>query len=455
MCLKLLVKPWWTNLKFNKVYSHLILVLMLGIGSLVSWAFSAQPLLASDSSRMQQLDYEIGLLQAEIAMRRGERDTFLHHYNQLNQMPALTEFELRWQLLLEQAKRLDWVGQESNNLPRKGFHQAALADRITLVAPFSGELAPAGLALQQVLLDQFRHKVLSFVDTQQQTSASLVAEIEASRADLLIILHRREDTVRLAQHFRGIPSVLFHPPGFFDPGMQRVLHPNYELQAMMLKAWLSDLTSSRITWLQTQGVSNQLVNRVNQELSYPLQPLVVQSNAQLNDLVAARFGNQQSLGRQQWLARVIEQPLTGIGRSRQDQALVIFYGPMEQAMLLRPLLEYHQQDLPILWVPSELPDVGFFSQNLARWQETFALLPNHFMTHLTENSEENEEDGLFFALGEVVVELIRRSKNTLPDQFEFQGGNVLISERGEFSLGQHWYRIDRSLKRLNDTNQQD
>jgi hypothetical protein len=230
--------------------------------------------------------------------------------------------------------------------------------------------------------------------------------------------------------------------------VQRVLNPTYAQQAMALEAWLEDQHPSRITWLQWQGASTQLINRVNLQLGKNLQPLSVESSAQLNDLVAQRFGQQESLARQNWLARVIDRPLTGIGRNRQDQTRVVFYGPMEQAMLLRPLLDYHQQDLPIFWVPSELPDAAFFNLSLARWQTTYALLPSHFLANLSQELTLGAEDGLFFALGEVMVELIRRSGQPLPDQFDTEFGRVWVSERGEFSLGQQWYRLNSGLEAL-------
>ena len=415
-----------------------------------------RPAEAVNVSRLQMLDYEIALLRAEIALRQGDRHAFLPAYEQLRRLPSISEFELRWQWVSEQAQRLNWLAVEPQTsspnatVPRRasGFVKAAMADRMTLVAPLSGELSPAGLALQQVLLNHYPHKVLSFVDTTGQRSSALIPAIEATKADLLIILARRELTSQLAQHFHDQPVILFNPGPLLDPRVQRVLNPTYEQQAMALETWLEDQHYRQITWLQLQGASTQLLNRVNLQLGKNFQPLEVQSNAQLNDLVAQRFGQQESLARQNWLARVIDRPLTGMGRSRQDQTRVVFYGPMEQAMLLRPLLEYHQQDLPIFWVPSELPDPAFFKLSLLRWQSTNALLPSHFLANLAKETTLSSEDGLFFALGEVMVELIRRSAQPLPDQFDTEFGRVWVSERGEFSLGQQWYRLDGGLEPL-------
>ncbi|WP_234968894.1 hypothetical protein [Thiomicrospira sp. ALE5] len=406
---------------------------------------ATRPAEAVDVSRLQMLDYEIALLRAEIALRQGDRNAFFPAYEQLRRLPAIHEFELRWQWVSEQAERLGWLTEDVVSAQVTGFAQASLADRMTLIAPLSGELSPAGLALKQVLLAHYPHKDLSFVDTTDEPVAVLIETIEATGADLLIILERRELTSRLAQHFHDQPAILFHPARVLDPRFQRVLNPTYEQQAMALESWLTGQHAQGITWLQWRDASSHLINRVNLQLGENYQPLIVESNAQLNDLVAQRFGHQESRARQNWLARVIERPLTGIGRSRQDQTLVVFYGPIEQAMLLRPLLEYHQQDLPILWLPSELPDPTFFKSNLSRWQSTYALLPSHFLAEVNQNKSFETEDGLFFALGEVVVELIRRSGHLLPDQFATEFGEVFVTERGEFSLGQQWYYLNAGL----------
>ncbi len=423
---------------------------------------STRPAVTLDESRLQSVDYEIALLRAEISLRQGNRDAFLQAYLRLQALPSLAEFELRWQWLTEQAQRLNWLNQKSSTSPSQagragqaGFAKAATADHITLAAPLSGDLSPAGLALQQVFLQHYTHKYLTFIDTSLLSTAHLISTIEANRPDLLVLLERRERTIQLAEHFYELPTILFHPGNLLDPAFQRVLHPTYQQQALALEPWLDRHDARQITWLQWHNASSLLLRRVNHQLDRDLAPLLVESNSQLNDLVAQRFGQQESLARQNWLARIIEQPLTGIGRSRQDQAVVVFYGPIEQAMLLRPLLEYHQQDIPILWLPSELPDPNFFNLSLARWQDTLALFPSHFLADLSQNTGLASEDGLFFALGEVMVELIRRSANPLPDQFDTVYGQVMVSERGEFRLEQQWYRLQRGLEPLAPSSQLD
>lgn len=456
-----MLRCWWRSMLLA-ISSVLLLSVAMAEPNNNATNAPTSPANGLDESRLQSLDYEIALLRAEISLRQGNQDAFLQAYQRLQTLPSLVDFELRWQWLTEQAQRLNWLDPDaitplskSRRAGLAGFTKAAMADHITLAAPLSGDLSPAGLALQQVLLQHYPHKELTFIDTSQSSRAHLISAIESNRPDLLILLERREHTIQLAQHFYDLPAILFHPANLLDPVFQRVLNPTYEQQAVALEPWLDGHHARQITWLQWHQAPSLLLQRVNHQLGSELAPLLVESNSQLNDLVAQRFGQQESLARQNWLARVIEQPLTGMGRSRQDQAVVVFYGPMEQAMLLRPLLEYHQQNVPILWLPSELPDPAFFNLSLPRWQDTLALLPSHFLADLSQNTELTSEDGLFFALGEVMVELIRRSAHPLPDQFDTIYGRVWVSERGEFSLGQQWYRLQRGLEPLAPSSQRD
>lgn len=186
-----------------------------------------------------------------------------------------------------------------------------------------------------------------------------------------------------------------------------------------------------------------------QEMDYPVEIQEQQVVSNVDQALEKAVNSTQSMARKSWLQRTIRSPIQFTERPRQDLELVISFLPYRLAMQISPLLEYyHLNSIPHYWLPSQRPSVDEFIASLPFWQATSVILPVSYARSVKQNNEQsnqNKEIGIFYALGEVAARAVIETTRQHLMVMNTQLGQLTLGEDQSFHFYPEVYWLDTGV----------
>jgi len=154
--------------------------------------------------------------------------------------------------------------------------------------------------------------------------------------------------------------------------------------------------------------------------------------------------------RKRWLQRKIDSNLVFKPRAREDIEVVVSFVSERNAIQVAPILAFYQlTNIPHVWFPVKTPNARFLSENPASWQRSYAALPPYLYYAWQKRTQQSElpvKSGLFYALGQLAIEIVNDS--TISDGLELyveKGFGAIASDSsGQFYLLPIIYSLDSS-----------
>ncbi|UQB41693.1 hypothetical protein JX580_08430 [Thiomicrospira microaerophila] len=429
---------------------HIVLFafVLVSIWGINSASFADQG--SNSQQKIALLDFEILLLRTEIALRNGEQGLFLVNMYQLAQKTVPDQFKSRYEALIHQQGRLEPIPQFES-----GFSSVADARDIVVLLPMSTGLAQASSAIVEVFNQAFEGRRLHFLDTDlYQDMSELVRLVKLFNPDLVIGPLERQKAEAFNQYNLQVPTISFSSmeitrPYLLSPSSHAVVF--YQTLIPMLEKldfnriiWLTDgsdfsktLMGEIKAWYLQQGVSTEALDQFQLE-------------AGVDKSLGSVLGASQSDVRSSWLQRTLGRNLEVETYVRRDKTLLVAVLSQQQALQVKPLLNFYGRDIDFLWLPSDLPDIKVFVNSQTSWQQTYALLPAHFTQQLTsglKNNAEALEIGLFHALANLVATLVKRAESSLPFQVPTDVGHLVVDQSGRYHFLPSLFFLDQGRLR--------
>lgn len=454
------------NICLNYVRVWLLggLLSIVGLSTPVSASFAETGVgntQTSQDSRIRLIDYEILLLKAEIAYRNAELGAFVQHMQQLESQKTPQQFVSRFDHLQQQMQLIDTEAPQ----PRVEFSGAADAQNIVVLLPLSGPYAEAGQAILAPIQQAFANKKVYVIDTELYSDmAELANLVNLFNPDLIVGPLERHKAETFLQNNINKPVLLFTSVEQ-DYSHVRSLASSAQANAAVLEPLLNRVKSQYVGWLVDESsLSDPFIAQVERQFNQPeLSDLDAQMQTSMvieaellkggvDKSLARLVGAEQSSARINWLRRTIDRSIESIQYVRQDKSLLIAAVPHQQAIQLAPLMDYYGFNYPIIWVPTQLPDLKTFNLSLSSWQKTYVLLPRYFVYEQAMSDKKNQENlnvGLFSALAEVAVEMIRRSEQPMPYEINSQIGRIEVKSDGQYYLLPELFELNNGrMKRI-------
>lgn len=414
-------------------------------------------------SRIRLIDYEILLLKAEIALRNNELGAFVQHMQQLQPQQTPEQFVSRFDYLQQQMQLIDSDAPQ----PSIEFSRAAEAENIVVLLPLSGAYAEAGQAILAPIQQAFANKKVYVIDTELYTDmAELARLVNLFNPDLIVGPLERHKAEPFLQNNINKPTLLFTS---IQQNYTHVvsLASSAQANAVALQPLLSQIKPQYVGWLvdnsplsdpflaavEAQFNEPDLTEGETSLLSHPMwaiEPEILKGG--VDKSLARLVGAEQSSARVNWLKRTLDRSIESNSYVRQDKSLLIASVPYQPAIQLAPLMAYYNFYYPIIWIPTQLPDIKTFNSTLDSWQKTYVLLPRYFVYEQALFDKKNQENiniGLFSALAEVAVEMIRRSEQPKPYVINSQIGRIEVKSDGQYYLLPELFELNNGrMKRI-------
>ena len=430
------------------------------------------------------LDAEIALLKAQLAYEEGALTAMrqaLDQFEQATQSLALpSALKQRYRSLRQRWQQAKSATASSTLEPHQPNAWPTQFNQWLFLLPLSGDYAKAGQAIEQGLRDVITRRDASariqVVDVAVFDQPSQWQQwVELSQPDVIVgpLVPER---VAKAQHWSpGAPLLLLNQPPshsqtagqsalsegvhVLTPGLhhlgvlERLLTQNGLERVLML--WQSTSKVRALKQRFDQAWKQSL--RPQSQLFASLRPVLVHQwvESGIQKALAQGLNLQASKGRAYWLSKTLDQPLHSQARPRQDFDAVVTIAPQSQALLVSPLMRFHQyQGRPHYWLAHPLPDVSVFQRAQDDWQTTLGVLPTYFAqqaglapTRNATDAESSPSDqvGTFYALGQSAAQLLHQWQPNHPAEIETAMGSVLQDTQGIFYFAPRVFWMDSGL----------
>ncbi len=403
------------------------------------------------STPLSLIDYEIHLLRAELAVLHQDAQAFSQHYSRLVAQPIPPVFNTRVEALQYIYQHAPWLASPSLT-ESLDFSAAQTAQTLVVLLPLSGAYHQAAHALLSVIQQAFSSRQVYVLDTDlYENMADLWALVSLFDPQLLIgpLEPTKVEALLPFINERPIPTLLFTSATRQAPYLRSIASWR-DSQLRVLTPLLQQMDWDAPAWLyQQQQRAQPLIEGVAR--AYVQQGVLLWSSEQaiehtVESALAKLMGAQKAQSRYQWLQRTLERKLNYIDYTRQDRDVLLAQVDAQRALQLTPLLDFYQQRLPVIWLPPVLPDKSQLRQTLPLWQSTYAFLPEFFVADVQETTvdgAQSDEVGLFYALGELAVQMIQQASLPLPAVIDSKLGRVDIAQDGRYHILPKLYRLDR------------
>jgi len=401
---------------------------------------------------VKRLDQEILILRAEMSQKHGDRKQVKRYLEQLNRQKIHSSFDARVDNLRHY---MATTSSSSIEVQHFGYAQQIrfpMHDRnavVAIVLPISGRYGTAGEVLQNTLQSSLKKEgftgKLIALDSGIYDSVFEMWEILKYYDPDFIFGPLEKDKVLAWQQLRTeVPTLYFnelamHGVGEYSlspsklSGLEQVFQVLQQAQYQKILV-LKD--SSKVSQdLETSF--HQSWSAINQADNYVSQPI----EKNVGKAIDEGLNVQASKDRHRWLQQVINQKTEFSPRARHDIEAVISFVPQNLAIQVAPYLHFLPLDSAIthVWYPSKTPNLNYLKANLDAWQQTFAILPLLIPTNLTKNHHQSIPDqktGLFHALGQVAIEIVKNSAmaSTIDNLVETPSGTYVGNASGQFHL---------------------
>ncbi|MBN2647052.1 MAG: penicillin-binding protein activator [Thiotrichales bacterium] len=424
----------------------------------------------SAEASLKQIDQEILILRAELAVKNGDQNGLRQHLQQLEKSGVLPQYQARYEQLRQRLGPTSTATEagEKGALPKllEFFNfggsmqtfQINLTDPntvIALVLPQSGSYRNVGAELVQGIEESlkrlgFRGRILKF-DTQAESSVYAIWQrLQTYQPNLVIGPLRKKQIEDWHQMQTGVPTLFLNDAPMPFAGNERSLSPSRSGGLVRLINRLESQNHRQMLVLahldeKTQPLSNVL-QRYNQQ-SQGVQFDVQSVSKGVDQALEQGLGLHQSAGRAAVLQKHLGRKLEFAARARQDLDGVISLLPAQEAVQITPYLQlYQRENLTHIWYSPQAPKLSDLTLHRVDWQNTEAFLPDYLFHayQQTTNLRPETENGIFYALGTAAVEILPYAEkwNQQTWLIQTQVGQVQTQPAGAFVLLPSVYRLD-------------
>lgn len=413
-----------------------------------------------------RIDQEILILKAELARQYGRRNALKDYMTQLDKMFILPMFQQR---IVSLKKGFDRGGEEIVlKSPMKAINSHLI---VTGVQPLS---FPAGdkQAVIAVLLpltgayEQVGNQLLSSLTNSLESSAFLgsLLVLDTALYESAFDLWQRVKDYEPAFVFgplrkpvavqwqalnTGVPTLYFNEMGFLK-GHERGLSPSKTKGLISLLQFLDNRFYQNILVLTDDSPASKKLesafysewNATGEQGLYQHQLV----DKTVGEAIEIASNIKRSKGRRGWLQKQLGVNLTFQARARVDFDVVISFLSERNAMQVASILDFYRlESTPRVWFPVQTPSHRFLKENLTLWQNSYAILPSTLYDSLSQNHLP-EESGLFYALGQVAVDIVSNSaiSDGLELYMETDLGVIHSDSTGQFYLLPKVYWMDQT-----------
>lgn len=441
----------------DRGYLYTIVAVWLLFTSVVpvsaSVADGIQTPLSNQQSAIRLIDYEILLLRAEIALRNSDQASFRQFMQQLQSQSTPSQFVERIATLQQQ---LMLMTENTPQLALVNFDQASKAEVIVILLPLSGDYAEAGQALLKPIQQALADKKTYVIDTSlYEDMFELWGLVKLFQPGLIIgplERHKAESFLAIAE---PIPTFLFTSVETDAPYIRSLASPSLANAAKFVDAF-SAVDLKQVAWIsdhsrRAEEIVESVVDQYAVDNQDVFTPKVEKLVGGLDKSLARLLGVEQSQARKNWLQRTLGRDIEHISHVREDKKMIAALMSSQYAMQLKPLLDYYARPLQVIWIPTEMAEVKNFNATLGFWQQTYALLPTHFVKKIDGKTKKNTEEvdvGLFYALADITIEMLRHADRPLPYEFQSAIGRVEVQADGKYYIFPEFYELNEGHVRL-------
>ncbi len=410
-----------------------------------------------------RVDQEILILKAELAYQRGRENALKNYLHQLDKMGVLPRFQARVARLKQQPivlKQSSSPSEMASHLIVSGIQPLQFSgDKDAVVAillPLTGDFERVGNQLLESLLSGLEEidflGSLVILDTALYDSAFDVWQQAKHYEPSFVFGPLRKSIATQWQALNtGIPILYFNEMPFLN-GHERALSPSRVKGVTQLMPFLEAHAYRNILVLSEESNTSQKL----ESAFYSKWHSSDQSGMYLHQVVKRTVGEaveeatnvKHSKARKYWLQKKIGVSLVFEPRVREDIEVVISFVSERNAIQIAPILNFYQlTDVPHVWFPIQTSTARFLAENQASWHNTYALLPPLLYQTWQKRVEKNEQinkSGLFYALGQVAVEIVNNPliSNGLALSLDTEFGTIISDSIGQFYLLPVIYSLD-------------
>lgn len=401
--------------------------------------------------QVKRLDQEILILRAEMSKKHGDQKQVALYVKELKKQYIIPAFQ----------NRVDALEKYLASLPKPSlFSFFSFSKDITfpmndstavvaIVLPTSGRFESVGLELQNTLQNGltkagFKGKLIALDSALYSSAFEMWEVLKYYEPDFIFGPLQKGWVQKWQQLDTGVPTLYFNETGSLASS-EYSLAPSKLAGLEQVFQVLNQVQYQKILVLKSlDGSSEELEQAFHQawlQSNNPNDYLVQTIDKTVGQSIDEALNAQSSENRHQWLQRVLKQPLEFEPRIRKDIEAVISFVPENQAIQIAPYLHFLslKQTITHIWYPSKTPTQTYLSENMDAWSQTFAILPpilsSDFFKSKT-SSTSNNKNGLFHALGEVAIEIVKNpSESSNSDTLiDTAFGTYVRDANGQFYL---------------------
>ncbi len=407
--------------------------------------------LSEIEAQIQLIDIEILVLRAELARKNGKVRLVQSYLNRLSKMNPPNTFFARIAAL----KYYLQITPPVHSVIASDTFFTFNSQNMVVLLPLTGTYGSAGREILQGILSEIDERYLSIIDTAIYDDAFELWDLVRFYQPSFIFGPLRKEMVQgLVDLNIAVPALMFNQVEQ-RPNYIKTLSPSRldDVDVLMKQILLQRYSSVLVLTSQDKRSQQlaksfyQIWSKLPEEDWFILTQKTTTKNID-KDLYKV-LGSKSSTGRSSWLQKTLGMPLKSRTRSRQDIDAIISFVPYKTAVQISPLLAFYGlRQMSHVWFPASLPSAERFSQTLPFWLETTAVLPffqaqkiqSHH--HFQQQSLLEPTVGIFYALGEVAVQLSRHITTSGVNQVRTSLGNVEITTTGDLIIKPQFYWLD-------------
>ena len=419
---------------------------------------SADPI----QDQIKQIDQEILILRAELALKNGDIKALQDQVDALEASGVLPIYTSRVEQLksyLTQSQKapslFEFLGLSGSRFEVDLTDPNAV---VAIVLPMSGDYQRAGSSLsngiESALKAQgFKGEIFHF-DTEQYGNLYLLWERLKNFKPTLIFGPLKKLNIQAWHDLQtGVPTIYLNDASVNYQAHEKSLSPSRSGGTLKLVDYLhNNFYKGALLLTEDNERSNLLIDEflaLNNQFDHPLTYDIQVIDKSVDDGIEKGLGIEESKARAAVLGKRIRRSLEFVPRSRKDLDAVVSLMPAQKAVQVSPFLDLFQlSEVKHLWFSPQVPKLTDLTLYQQSWQKTYGFLPAYLYQSYQQkvNSRPQAETGIFNALGTAAVEIL-----TFSDQFNQRDwliktsvGQVETRPTGQFYLLPSVYLLDNA-----------
>ncbi|MBN2864629.1 MAG: penicillin-binding protein activator [Thiotrichales bacterium] len=441
-----------------------------GFYSAASFAVIVPPSNESLEAQIEFIDQEILLLRAELAQSNQDIPAFQRYLQQLNALNNLAPiFQPRLESLQQFNQQVSQLGlkvpKEAKLAENIEFKMPSEGSQVLVLLPLSGDYQAAGQSILQGLQAAWPlNKAFTVIDSGLYESMNELWELVKLYQPDFIIGPLEPNKARAFQTLAvQVPTLYLNQLDTYRAN-EKGLSPSKVLGLDQLKAFVDTLGLERVLVLSDASNSALSLQNGFQQAWSTLEGHrtfeAVNLDKGVHQSMAKALNVQRSNARKNWIQKTVGLELEFEARARQDIEAVIFFSSIDEAIQIKPILDfYHLNSVFSLWYPSTYPTAEELLSQQHNWQQTYAFLPPYlvqvhsdkmdsiaqdFSTPINDDDLSVPKSGLFYALGELVAEIVKNSRINQANQpiADSTLGTLITNQEGRLSILPNVFWLD-------------